>query len=167
MSELWIVFREIELQSIYRSNNLVAMELAIVLYIKKATQRGKNKRFRSSLSNEERCWIFINERRGRFLHCREKLDIFSYEITFEDVNELTSIIGNKFVLPHYIVSLVADGSCDGVYCDSNADCEESSDFPRQCICRIRWRGNGTTCEGEFKELMYHWRENVFTRNMQL
>ena len=47
-----------------------------------------------------------------FLHCREKLDIFFYEITFEDVNELTSIIGSKVVLPHCIVSLVADGSCE-------------------------------------------------------
>ena len=44
MSELWIVFREIELQSIYGSNNLVAMELTTVLYIKKRdTKRKKQK----------------------------------------------------------------------------------------------------------------------------
>ncbi|XP_022790332.1 fibrillin-1-like isoform X2 [Stylophora pistillata] len=45
------------------------------------------------------------------------------------------------------VNCTSDGSCDGVYCDPNADCEESSpDFAHQCICRKGWRGNGTICE---------------------
>ena len=144
------------MQSIYGSNNLVAMELTTVLYIKKKGHKEEKTKDSVHLCQMKKdVGYLLTSGGGRFLHCREKLDIFSYEIIFEDVNELTSIIGNEFVLPHYIVSLVADGSCDGVYCDSNADCKESSDFPRQCICRIGWRGNGTICEGEFKELMYH------------
>lgn len=45
---------------------------------------------------------------------------------------------------------LADGTCEMVTCDPNADCNRT--FPsgrRQCICKLGWQGDGRTCSGTF------------------
>ena len=42
----------------------------------------------------------------------------------------------------------ADGSCNGMFCDPNADClRNSRGEHRQCVCRNGWKGDGQTCSG--------------------
>lgn len=44
------------------------------------------------------------------------------------------------------VNCTPDGSCDGVVCDPNAFCKESSSSDqRECSCNKGWKGNGTHC----------------------
>lgn len=51
---------------------------------------------------------------------------------------------------YYLIQiLLADGSCEGVVCDPNAECLRP--FPegrRQCKCKNGWQGEGRTCSGK-------------------
>lgn len=44
---------------------------------------------------------------------------------------------------------LADGSCEGVFCDPNADCRRVLPVGgKQCKCREGWQGDGRNCSGE-------------------
>ena len=48
----------------------------------------------------------------------------------------------------YFLNL-ADGSCEGVFCDPNADCRRVlPEGVKQCKCREGWQGDGRNCSGE-------------------
>ena len=53
--------------------------------------------------------------------------------------------------------LSADGSCERVFCDSNAECLRTlPEGRRQCKCRDGWQGDGRTCSGKTKlQLVLH------------
>ena len=53
-----------------------------------------------------------------------------------------------FLTYHYFLNL-ADGSCEGVFCDPNADCRRVlPEGVKQCKCREGWQGDGRNCSGE-------------------
>ena len=46
--------------------------------------------------------------------------------------------------------VTADGTCEGVTCDSNAECiRELPERRRQCVCKDGWQGDGRACSGRF------------------
>ena len=48
----------------------------------------------------------------------------------------------------YFLNL-ADGSCEGVFCDPNADCRRVlPEGVKQCKCREGWQGDGRNCSGK-------------------
>lgn len=46
--------------------------------------------------------------------------------------------------------LLADGTCEGITCDPNADCNRiEPGVRRQCKCKAGWQGDGESCSGMF------------------
>ena len=56
--------------------------------------------------------------------------------------------------PIFFGVILADGSCDGIFCDSNAFCKEISvGSQRLCLCNAGFIGNGTHCSGKCKAIV--------------
>ena len=50
--------------------------------------------------------------------------------------------------------LSAEGNCNGVECDSHAQCIQPDDGPPQCECDKGWEGNGEKCSGNMSIRMF-------------
>lgn len=65
----------------------------------------------------------------------------------------------------FVFTISADGSCDGVICDSNAFCRNTSVYDqRQCWCNKGWRGNGTHCSGRLKQRLHQQLRHPINKN---
>ncbi|KAJ7390771.1 hypothetical protein OS493_022329 [Desmophyllum pertusum] len=85
--------------------------------------------------------LHVNECQSIKNNCHLKAECHKYCQASTDCRCKPGYLGDGVKLPH-----VTDGSCDGVFCDPNAICEEGSPGDqRQCSCREGWRGNGTFC----------------------
>ena len=52
---------------------------------------------------------------------------------------MISIFSYSFAL------FVADGTCEGVTCSSNAQCLYTEDNSRKCVCNSGYDGDGESC----------------------
>ena len=70
------------------------------------------------------------------------------------LNNFVNVVYGKWLvvlisaMPYVI--FLADGTCDGIVCDSNSVCvpRASGSRERKCVCKVGWTGDGQNCTGK-------------------